>query len=470
MSTEVLVRPEQQQNLRLQQEQDLFAARLYNSGEYRSPEVAAYVATQEKTHIAEGMEMQQVSVRTLPFRGGHVRGFGNLTMVDTNSRGLQVVEEAYHDGDEDLLPLVRRRTHDIAFAEAGDRLMAEGEVGDMLLVVSPFLEEQDKATAKKLGDWTEVERGYTWLARKINDHQMEYTDISIDRSSVQTWNQTLASYGLTIPHGTKSHEYSGYIAKFTGIVSSEQHAAFVTDFKHTYQRFNRPNTPFAHEADDALESTAFLDKYAQGHIKLLVDTHEAVARTLETGTLDDFVRLSAHRALETLDCLDAGESRELYDLLKTEVIDEFRHGSALANIIKAQRYGIWKTVSKMVSGQTELVEYMGAPESSLAAVAYKLRMLNEIYSNTNEAAIQVETMPGCAGGTSFLSRSAEEIKKTTFSRENYSFNIKMHCVVCQPKPKPNEPPKMCGPCGICQGCDTKLRKHSAAQAKSAAWN
>lgn len=41
--------------------------------------------------------------------------------------------------------------------------------------------------------------------------------------------------------------------------------------------------------------------------------------------------------------------------------------------------------------------------------------------------------------------------------QKYSFNKKMYCVVCQAPPKENgEPKKMCGPCGICKSCDSKL--------------
>lgn len=41
--------------------------------------------------------------------------------------------------------------------------------------------------------------------------------------------------------------------------------------------------------------------------------------------------------------------------------------------------------------------------------------------------------------------------------QKYSFNKKMHCVVCQAPPKTEgEPKKMCGPCGICRSCDSKL--------------
>ncbi len=43
-------------------------------------------------------------------------------------------------------------------------------------------------------------------------------------------------------------------------------------------------------------------------------------------------------------------------------------------------------------------------------------------------------------------------------KTSYKFDKKMYCVVCQAPPKTDEPKKMCGPCGICKGCDNKLSK------------
>ncbi len=42
--------------------------------------------------------------------------------------------------------------------------------------------------------------------------------------------------------------------------------------------------------------------------------------------------------------------------------------------------------------------------------------------------------------------------------QSYQFNKKMYCVVCQAPPKKEkEPKKMCGPCGICRSCDSRLQ-------------
>jgi hypothetical protein len=45
----------------------------------------------------------------------------------------------------------------------------------------------------------------------------------------------------------------------------------------------------------------------------------------------------------------------------------------------------------------------------------------------------------------------------TDEKTEYKFDKYMHCVVCQAPPKKDEPKKMCGPCGICRTCDTKLK-------------
>ncbi len=64
----------------------------------------------------------------------------------------------------------------------------------------------------------------------------------------------------------------------------------------------------------------------------------------------------------------------------------------------------------------------------------------------------------------------EEIKEQGFGNKTnesteYKFDKKMYCVTCQSPPKEGEAMKMCGPCGICQPCDTAIRRREAAK-----WN
>lgn len=46
----------------------------------------------------------------------------------------------------------------------------------------------------------------------------------------------------------------------------------------------------------------------------------------------------------------------------------------------------------------------------------------------------------------------------TSEETKYTFDKKMHCVVCQSPPKKGDGKKMCGPCGICRNCDAKFKK------------
>src|SRR3990167_9715996 len=150
-----LVQAEQQNAAHMPYEQDLYGALLLMSKEHQENDVEEYIETQETTHIAEGLELQQTSIRTLDYQNGSVRGFGSVSMAEINRDGYRVAKKDYLAGNTKAFCLVRRREHDIAIAERADKLMAEGQIGDTLLVASPYQEEQDDDTARKLGFWPE---------------------------------------------------------------------------------------------------------------------------------------------------------------------------------------------------------------------------------------------------------------------------------------------------------------------------
>jgi len=59
--------------------------------------------------------------------------------------------------------------------------------------------------------------------------------------------------------------------------------------------------------------------------------------------------------------------------------------------------------------------------------------------------------------------SEDEFKQVLTSKEEkYDFDQKMFCVACQSPPKKDEKKKMCGPCGICEACDRKLKSKMRA--------
>ncbi|MGH7195593.1 MAG: hypothetical protein ACREGA_02325 [Candidatus Saccharimonadales bacterium] len=80
-----------------------------------------------------------------------------------------------------------------------------------------------------------------------------------------------------------------------------------------------------------------------------------------------------------------------------------------------------------------------------------------------EKAQKTAVAGGCGGG------SEDDESGGTFGKnpgsnssnnENYKFDKKMYCVVCQALPKSNEAKKWCGPCGLCRPCDNRISKKS----------
>jgi hypothetical protein len=64
---------------------------------------------------------------------------------------------------------------------------------------------------------------------------------------------------------------------------------------------------------------------------------------------------------------------------------------------------------------------------------------------------------GTNGTTIESEMTANGYGNKTNTESKYNFDKNMHCVVCQAPPKKGEKKKMCGPCGICKGCDGVLK-------------
>lgn len=103
------------------------------------------------------------------------------------------------------------------------------------------------------------------------------------------------------------------------------------------------------------------------------------------------------------------------------------------------------------------------PSMLLHNVAYDQNSLwAEIEQASYRAASAGEVFSGCGASAHAEQSSAEaQLEQAGYGNKSdeattYSFNKKMHCVVCQAPPKNGEPKKLCGPCGICRSCDHKL--------------
>jgi hypothetical protein len=440
------------QSEKLRLEQNLYGAHLFQSYEYSPAEVAEYISRQEMTHLAEGLELQQRSVRELPFVDGHVRGFGGKSMVEINEAGYRQAKKQYLAGDTAAKCLMHRRTHDIEISKRYDELMKSGAIGDGFYVASPYQEELDDNTAQRLGFWPQFRRSYLWFYRKISETQLECVDVSIDHSNLASYSQLLKNTGVAIPHGVQSHDVPAFAVTFHADEAGRDQ--LIDDTVKRYRSINRDSD--AGQAEDAFESLEFLEKHARHYVQLLVDMYRAIAESLQTGKLHDLVRLASVRALRNLDCLAAEEISALNSLLSDYQLSG-DNTLAFSTLISAQRYGIWESVSQMAGVGGTVADSKPVSSYGLGGVLQTIRLLDHVYQNTDHAAALFKTMPGCAGGTSFLQTDEADAKPAIFNGERYSFNKKMFCLVCQSPPGINAKPKWCGPCGICRQCDSRLK-------------
>ncbi len=146
--------------------------------------------------------------------------------------------------------------------------------------------------------------------------------------------------------------------------------------------------------------------------------------------------------------------------------------------------GVWKTFKKRLNAVTA-AQSVRSPAKPVYEVASGLSAIQsailrrEVSEGYVEAWQNNEVKPGCGGGlaargdnplgdidgfATFTSIFGENKEPRGSSKEKkYEFDTEMFCVVCQAPPKKEEKKKMCGPCGICQGCDTKIRTKEKAK-------
>lgn len=452
-AAETLERQTQAQEQNHHQDGNLYGVDLYLQG-YWPEEVSGYIYDQEATHVVEGLALMQRSVKTLDFKNEKVRGFAGKPMVDIARDGYLLAKKQYLQGDRAAEGLMRRRKYDITIAEVNDELMTNGEVGDGFMVVSPYGEEWDKATAERMGQWPAYRRAYIWLFRKKSSSELERVDISIDQSSLATFRRLLLEYGVEVPNTSDSHDLAAHGVWFKDLNESARNE-LINELLEKYAQLN--DDVSAKNASNAFEASTFIEQYGKHYLRLATDVHKSIATSLERGYLDPLARSSAQIAVKTLNCLSREEKNLLHDLLGSDLISD-RHRQAFATLISAQRYGIWETMARIIEQRSP--EELSKSWPALHNVSYvpETILFEEIYANTNRAASAHETMPGCSGGTSFLKQDESDIKSSIFSAEKYSFDKKMFCVVCQAPPKKEDKPKRCGPCGICKSCDGKLKK------------
>lgn len=153
--------------------------------------------------------------------------------------------------------------------------------------------------------------------------------------------------------------------------------------------------------------------------------------------------------------------------------------------VEQHTYGVWKAFkNRLQSGD-------GAPKDTpLDAHAAEALIAREVNQAFQQARAAGDIKAGCGGAIAFgpdgptdplatfdaifgRATAGEPKLDIPEGKPNYKFDKRMYCVVCQAPPSWRErhsaSKKMCGPCGICKGCDVKLRaKEKGGAALSAA--
>lgn len=140
--------------------------------------------------------------------------------------------------------------------------------------------------------------------------------------------------------------------------------------------------------------------------------------------------------------------------------------------------GVWKAFRKRLDKQTERQSVRTPPRQvydvSSGVSAVQMAVIGrEVSIGYLEAVLNREIKPGCGGSVSAIGENGvgyidglaifdsifgDEKPFANDSKEKkYGFDKEMFCVVCQAPPQKQEGKKKCGPCGICEGCDTKIR-------------
>lgn len=140
---------------------------------------------------------------------------------------------------------------------------------------------------------------------------------------------------------------------------------------------------------------------------------------------------------------------------------------------KRHTYGVWAALKRRLDvGQARLEQNFAKP----AAISYHHAQLSrEVSRAYSHAQARQEMLIGCGGAIkpsqdnpldisgkdAFNAIFGDQLGGATKSESSYKFDKHMYCVVCQAPPSETEKSagakKMCGPCGICKGCDAKIK-------------
>lgn len=411
---------------------------------------------EELTDIAEAIDYLYLESRfTYGFNGQEVVLPDGTPLKDMYLSGVDVARRLAEIRPEFLFELQRREA-EAANQDLINAMMRGEREANTVIELSPF---PDEAAAQysfrhleENGYKPKLRRGMVRIARREADGTLSLTTFSLDNSTLDQFRHVQALLGqkpggtttsiLAHPRLLNTNQSTAELARLMS-ESYDQKLFMETGIK--YYRGRPENT--GNSMDVLRRSKPIMDFYFN---QLDILSTDWATETISLELAKTAQSILNHRADDN-GLLPPELRFELMSALNSKRLNE-----TSASIVKrALELSVWASiVSDLENHRLET-----GPSANFNT------MLNQAY----DAQAAGNYMVGCGGVTNLFETNRDESMLSIFSLFNrlelrYSFNRKMHCVVCQKPPKKNprtnrtEHKKWCGPCGICAGCDRQIQK------------
>ena len=410
----------------------------------------ARLYNEELTTIAEAIDSHYLeSTFIYDFDGRRAVLPDGTSLSEMYKNGVQTVENMARNWPVYGLELSRRR------AEASNQklidAMLRGELeANTVIELSPYPDEAEPAcqpsVLEDMGYKPDLKRGMIRVVRRLEDGRMSLTTCSLDNSSLSLFQSLQAKLGqplgstttdiLRSPVILKTNDSPKQITKYL-IEHYDKRLSQMTNG----QTFSRGRLRGHQNSMDILEdSSPALHFYFDQLETLSGDwANETVSPKL-ANTINQVLaapNLPQHLRIELSNTLTNGRLNE----------------SSVSIVKRALELSVWSTIVRQIDN----------PQALASRTDF-----NQMLELAQQAEAAGQRMVGCGGSTELFTSSRSQAISQVFEsllkiETSYSFNRKMHCVVCQRPPRRNkstrqlEAKKWCGPCGICKGCDKKLR-------------
>lgn len=411
---------------------------------------------EELTDIAEAIDYLYLESQfTYGFNGQEVVLPDGTSLKDMYLSGVEVARRLAEIRPEFLFELQRREA-EAANQDLIDGMMRGEQEANTVIELSPFPDEAaaqySSRHLEENGYKPKLRRGMVRIARREADGTLSLTTFSLDSSTLDRFQHLQALLGQKPGDSTTSilaHprllDTKLSTAELVRLMTESYDQKLLMETGVKYYRGRPENS--GNSMDILLRSKPIMDFYFH---QLDILSTDWAAETISPELAKTAQSILNHRA-DDHGLLPPELKLELLSALNSKRLNE-----TSASIVKrALEISVWASI----------VSDLENPKSTAGPSANFNTMLNRAY----DAQAAGNYMVGCGGVTNLFEASRDEAISSIFSLFNrlearYSFNRKMHCVVCQKPPRRDqktkkvESKKWCGPCGICQGCDRKLKK------------